>query len=44
MYDIKITNKELNLYVAFKCSTPSEAIHGVEHALNVLQKAEKDKQ
>jgi len=43
MYDIKITNKDAGLYIAFKCKTKTEVIHGVTHAMDVLQREEKTK-
>ena len=36
-YEVVITNKETNKYVAFGCSTPHEALRGIDLAIKKLQ-------
>lgn len=35
-YEVVITNKETNKYVAFRCSTPHAALHGIDLAIKKL--------
>ena len=35
-YEVVITNKETNKYVAFECSTPHEAQWGIDLAIKKL--------
>lgn len=36
-YEVVITDKEINKYVAFRCSTPHEALHGIDLAIKKLK-------
>lgn len=35
-YEVVITDKETNKYVAFRCSTPHAALHGIDLAIKKL--------
>lgn len=36
-YEVVITDKETNKYVAFRCSTPHEALRGIDLAIKKLK-------
>lgn len=42
-YEVVITDKETNKYVAFKCSTPDKVLWGIDLAIKKLNNKDKTK-